>query len=1677
MTVTLPRSLARTSALDDFKAFADSITPQVDEFQNLIVPSTPSPTPAAAEPIAAVAPPTVAPAAGAGPAQDFLSNPLGNPSPLAQPGTGVQSLPSTVRSITPTTTEISGGGRSDGTQDMLTRFSSYAARFGDEGRKALAAVLVTEGGMTGSVGDTDRSTIGSHGPLQFYGSGGQLNNFAKAHGMSVETAGEYVRKNPDYAVQWALDPNLPGGGYMARAIETGLKQGLTGAALATFIQRTGQVSESPERAGANWMALFGNGASLPSVAVGAPTGPSAASSTPMGRTAIDGPGSAVDQFRRFADDLDSSTRSLMNGMQAGATSAVDEFRKFADSITPKIDQVLDTRPGDAPAFTLPGAMDRVGRATEPARQAIGDTLGGIGSQLDAEGTSTVLGAGKAVAGAYGGQAARDFGAVNQFRQENFPSILEPGWMNSLERTPEGRAISEKQKRGEPLTPEEQRKVKDAEFDDVLMIGGTAGISGVGNAVTKAALKSLGQGARPAAPAAAAAFDDAEKILIQRQAVASGAARPNPTPDDVDSVLNTLSLGVQEQLADRRVRLKAIETYLEKQRGAPLGWDEKVWMRARVYEGRQDVALARLEREISPALKEVGPKGAINVDAFLEQMDNIDKAASIGRRVEQQVMGQSLGRIAGTAAAEQAEKTLSRAKSQLSQLQKLEAAGTAPGAARVQQATDRMTRLQQHLDELTATTAQRQAERVGREAVDEVGKMPLRLSLRDAEQSLNQAKRQYANALETGDPAKLRATLRSLDQAEWRYMQADEAAQAAGSARAERITDRATTQIEDIGANGPRETPAMARASKDVQYAQKALERAKANVDARGSVTQAEAVKRAEDYLAKAQGKQAAALKAAEDARAARATTEGAAAQAGRQFSGGARAQDEAAVREAWEARLGPAEAAKVFKAADAVWGTVGTLRERMVSSGVWSREQADFFAQNFPHYVRTNILDKLSDSAIDSLPKGGRTFTVGSNGIKALSEAGTTKARQSPLSAVVDMSFRMEELAQKNEIMRTVANWADDPAMTNFVKRLTADEAVPRGYKPMSVFLNGEKERLAVVDEAFEAMGLGTPQATGVLGVLLAAGRLPLQMGATALRPSFIASNMANDLLWSLYRFAVEAPNPSEGVRAVTDMMRGYKAAFGGDAALVQRAREAGGSIGIKSRFDTPDVLVRQLAGEHVWVRPIRNTGDMRTLLKDSWGATTDVAGLLWSRPLNVLGSRVEDAPRLAAFARAERQGANATEAAMKKRTATVDFAAGGMLTKQLNQLIPFINATSQASTEFVSLVKNRPAQATAAMATILGGIITTEIYNRAIAPDDYADVSKFTKDTGLVVMSDKAPEGDGKRGLVYIPLRGGIGMLVPLVRAAMGAMYGDNPRTWQELARRTIGALSPVEPDASGAIGAFVPPLPALAGELAANYDSFRDQPIVPTSKQALPVTEQYDERTSQTARLLSRSDVPGFSQKPPMAIDYGVKGFSPGPAEALLGVTDMLIRATGNALPEAPKKGVPGARDIPIIGGVAGRFLKTAGSERQNQQYDQAEALAAKNRRLVLDALQDSPTFKNATPDRQQQLLRTLEQELEDQAREMMGIEPKPRELGLPNKYVGVSDPKKAQDIDDALAKWRAWEKDPKQPKPTGAELKLALAYEDLVNPKYTAALKAQQAQGAEVRRMVDKTMAGNR
>lgn len=287
--------------------------------------------------------------------------------PVQQQGTGV-----------PTTADISNPTQYSGSPSMTLDDIYRIARqqgLSDEGARAAVAVAKTEGGLTGAAGDNNMS----FGPFQFYGGGGQLNNYAKQLGMTWQQAGEYVRQHPADAAQWALRA----GGYLGDTIRGGIEKGLTGAALATHAQANGQVSVTPERAGQNYDALYGGGAGPSGI------GPSGIGDFMggVGRTV----GDAAGQVGQAVGDAAAPVQDFGANLMA-------DFRAKINAPT------APTAPPEQPTTQLPDTQAQFNTPAEPTAQPKD-----FGADLMANFRASLDNAGKTV-GDVAGQTGEAIGA-------------------------------------------------------------------------------------------------------------------------------------------------------------------------------------------------------------------------------------------------------------------------------------------------------------------------------------------------------------------------------------------------------------------------------------------------------------------------------------------------------------------------------------------------------------------------------------------------------------------------------------------------------------------------------------------------------------------------------------------------------------------------------------------------------------------------------------------------------------------------------------------------------------------------------------------------------------------------------------------------------------------------------------------------------------------------------------------------------------------------------------------------------------------------------------------------------------------------------------------------------------------------------------------------------------------
>jgi hypothetical protein len=230
---------------------------------------------------------------------------------------------------------------------------------------------------------------------------------------------------------------------------------------------------------------------------------------------------------------------------------------------------------------------------------------------------------------------------------------------------------------------------------------------------------------------------------------------------------------------------------------------------------------------------------------------------------------------------------------------------------------------------------------------------------------------------------------------------------------------------------------------------------------------------------------------------------------------------------------------------------------------------------------------------------------------------------------------------------------------------------------------------------------------------------------------------------------------------------------------------------------------------------------------------------------------------------------------------------------------------------------------------------------------------------------------------------------------------------------------------------------------------------PIVGARQQGLPPSQQYTEHTSEVARR--SGERLGWS---PQQIDFAIAENLGGAGRTALGAADTLMGKPSDS--------------VPVLGGLTSGVLRTYGGQLSANEYNTLDRLTGQLQEPIAAAIRSLPEYQQATPDRQTQMVQVAQQELQAALKDQIGMQSPQRDLGLPPKYLGVKDPKREQQINDALATYRAWDTDPKNaPKPTKDELKLALTYDDpdLINPKWTLANQQLQERNRAIRGAVQQ------
>ncbi|MFE3973196.1 MULTISPECIES: LPD38 domain-containing protein [unclassified Peribacillus] len=553
----------------------------------------------------------------------------------------------------------------------------------------------------------------------------------------------------------------------------------------------------------------------------------------------------------------------------------------------------------------------------------------------------------------------------------------------------------------------------------------------------------------------------------------------------------------------------------------------------------------------------------------------------------------------------------------------------------------------------------------------------------------------------------------------------------------------------------------------------------------------------------------------------------------------------------------------------------------LVDSGILSEKQWKQYREANPNYVPNNrIFKDIEKSGFSHIAKKG--FSNQSNPVKKA--VGSQRKLVSPIESTIEHTDKYVKTAKRNEVMQTLINnikqdpeafkgWAEivptketpqdvletlqkdgvEGVLENFISGFEQKTDLTKGNVVFGL-IDGQKVHVKVNDpQLLEAITNLSPQAQHI--VIKAVGQVTRVMKnlTTGINPVFsLTRNIWRDIPTAF----VNSKTTDNPLKFGKDLIGSVISVFKNDD-LYRSFKAVGG--GHSSPISSDVNLLAQSK------RDVLPEKGLRNFLGKGLGA------------LENLNNAVEAAPRLAEFKRITKNDPSydgKMKGLYEANDITVNFNKYGNTAKEVDAVVPYLNAALQGLDKTWRSIKGQPAKFVVKGFTAVT-IPTIALYAINHDDPDYNQLSDFVKDNNFLI-----PNGDGTFTKIPKPRELGV-FFGSDVERALRMWNDDDPEAF-----KTFSATFR---------GSFTPPtrttLHPVLRDLPANKN-FMDAPIVPGDLQSLSPEYQYDSTTSEVAKGLGK-----LTKKSPKQIDYLFKSY--GGVLAELGIPATTKNATiGNTL-----------------------------------------------------------------------------------------------------------------------------------------------------------------------------------
>lgn len=585
----------------------------------------------------------------------------------------------------------------------------------------------------------------------------------------------------------------------------------------------------------------------------------------------------------------------------------------------------------------------------------------------------------------------------------------------------------------------------------------------------------------------------------------------------------------------------------------------------------------------------------------------------------------------------------------------------------------------------------------------------------------------------------------------------------------------------------------------------------------------------------------------------------------------------------------------IVEAASNVWEWLKTYRDTQLSTAI-SQEVKDRWEELNPHYIpQTRNFTLDISGAVHGGGVGGQG--TGVNGRRV----GSTRDIVSPIDAIANMVARTKSAALQHDVLKTLQEYYDrdrggvigqfiheiDPqrvphvvpadvirrAATNTLEGVglagedlqliddllnanleddvTFETRTPNGRvgNAFAITENGVTRYYEIHDQ--DLLDALTHMPAPQLGAVLGSSKTVtgfISSLITAKNPAFALGNAVRDAQEAY--FTGSAQNPFvfawDYLGALVDVV--------GNRDVVRQYRAMGGSSGLSSVYadgKSVDDLKRAMFGA---------AGDNRNAAKLAFDRLGDA--------IETFNGAIETVPRLAEYKRQLRRGAAYADAIKAAKNCTTDFSSGGSATAPDKALWRFFNASMQSTYKAANMFVDGAAspQSRRRLASQMTAAVTIGVVGRALAEillqandddDTYAAMPEYTKDSYWIIPTNE------KGKFVKIPLPNGVYMstINSLGRriglAAMGIK--DGGEVGELLGEQATGLLMDVLKGISP-FGEF-----NVGNPMGSNFvfnpliqtwtnTDWTGAPIVPASMEGLSPELQYDDKTTDVAKVIGK-------------------------------------------------------------------------------------------------------------------------------------------------------------------------------------------------------------------------------